>query len=156
MKALMPLIFAVFWTAGSIHAAVDSTTFASAEQEMRYRTLISELRCLVCQNQNLADSNADLAKDLRRQIHTMIERGDTDQSIIDFMVGRYGDFVLYRPPFKRITLLLWTGPFLFLGVGLVVIAGFIRKRSQPAGPMLSDIDRARVRRLLQEEEEIEQ
>ena len=133
-----------------IDAKVESMAFAPPEQERRYKILVNELRCLVCQNQNIADSNADLAKDLRRQVKEMIERGDSDQSIVDFMVARYGDFVLYRPPFKGVTAFLWIGPFIFLAGGLIVMIVIILKRSRKAAPTLSDSDQVRVRKLLQE------
>ena len=147
--ATMMAILLLLAASAIVQAKVESAAFATPEQEQRYRSLISELRCLVCQNQNIADSNADLAKDLRRQIREMIERGDSDQAIIDFMVARYGDFVLYRPPFKAITALLWVGPFLFLAGGLMVMIVIIRKRSRNTSPSLSESEQARVRELLQ-------
>jgi cytochrome c-type biogenesis protein CcmH len=143
----MPAVILLLLLAASaiVQAKFESVAFATAEQEQRYRALISELRCLVCQNQTIADSNADLAKDLRRQIREMIGRGDSDQTIIDFMVARYGDFVLYRPPFKAITALLWVGPFLFLAGGLIVMIVVIHKRSRATRPPLSESEQARVR-----------
>jgi cytochrome c-type biogenesis protein CcmH len=147
--ATMMAILLLLATSAIVQAKVESVAFATPEQEQRYRSLIRELRCLVCQNQNIADSNADLAKDLRRQILEMIERGDSDQAIIDFMVARYGDFVLYRPPFKAITALLWVGPFLFLAGGLIVMIIVIRKRSRNTSPSLSESEQAQVRELLQ-------
>lgn len=90
--------------------------------------LAEQLRCLVCQNQSLADSNADLATDLRRQIREQIIQGKSDTEIIGFMVERYGDFVLYRPPLKVTTLLLWFGPPLLLLLGMVVLIRYLRER----------------------------
>jgi cytochrome c-type biogenesis protein CcmH len=128
--------------------------FDDAEQLERYKVLIYELRCLVCQNQNLADSNAELAGDLRREVHRMIVEGKSNQDVIDFMVARYGDFILYRPPLKAKTLLLWGGPFV-LGLGALVflLVQLRRRRAEEAGATpLSDEDRARLRALLKQEE----
>ena len=126
--------------------------FDDAEQLERYQQLIYELRCLVCQNQNLADSNAELAGDLRRAVHRLILEGKSDQDVIDFMVARYGDFVLYRPPLKAKTVLLWSGPFV-LGIGaLVFLLVQLRRRTEDAGATpLSDEERARLRALLKQE-----
>ena len=128
--------------------------FDDAEQLERYQQLIYELRCLVCQNQNLADSNAELAGDLRREVHRLILEGKSDQDVIDFMVARYGDFVLYRPPLKAKTVLLWSGPFV-LGIGaLVLLLVQLRRRAEDAGATpLSDEERARLRALLKQEEQ---
>ena len=98
--------------------------------EKRLLKLSEELRCLVCQNQNIADSNAELAQDLRREIRSMIQAGKSDKEIIDFMVVRYGDFVLYRPPLKATTILLWAGPLLLMLIGLVALVSYLRKRNQ--------------------------
>ena len=128
--------------------------FDDAEQLERYKVLIYELRCLVCQNQNLADSNAELAGDLRREVHRMIVEGKSNQDVIDFMVARYGDFILYRPPLKAKTFLLWGGPFV-LGLGALVflLVQLRRRRAEDAGSTpLSDEDRARLRALLKQEE----
>ncbi|HEV7477061.1 MAG TPA: cytochrome c-type biogenesis protein, partial [Burkholderiales bacterium] len=88
--------------------------------DRRVAELSAELRCLVCQNQSIADSNADLAVDLRRQIREQLGSGKSERDVVDFMVQRYGDFVLYRPPLKASTVLLWAGPFLFLGLGTFI------------------------------------
>ena len=109
-------------------AKVEVLKFDSAEQEQRYQSLIKELRCLVCQNQNLADSNADLAKDLREKTYQMILAGSSDGEIVAYMVDRYGDFVLYRPPVKTSTIMLWLGPFIILTIGLLVVIIVIRGR----------------------------
>ncbi|MGJ8670551.1 MAG: cytochrome c-type biogenesis protein [Oceanococcus sp.] len=101
------------------------------QQEQRYRSLNNELRCLVCQNQSIAESNAPLAEDLRNQVKQMIEQGKTDQDIRLYMTQRYGDFVLYRPPFNPRTWLLWIGPFLMLLVGAFLVW---RMRAAPTAP----------------------
>jgi cytochrome c-type biogenesis protein CcmH len=111
--------------------------------------LSEQLRCLVCQNQSIAESNADLAVDLRRQINEQIAAGRSDGEIIDFMVQRYGDFVLYRPPFKAATVLLWLGPALLLLAGLWALRRALLQRAHPADERpLSDEERARAARLL--------
>ena len=97
--------------------------------EKRLVAIASELRCLVCQNESLSGSNAELANDLRREIRTLIRDGKSDNEIMDFMVSRYGDFVLYRPPLKGTTLLLWFGPALFFAVGLVALIRHLRRRN---------------------------
>ena len=127
--------------------------FDNPEQEEQYKRLVTELRCLVCQNQNLADSNADLAKDLREEVYEMIQNGATDQEIINFMVARYGDFVLYRPPFKATTAFLWVGPFIILLGGFVILLVFIRKRRQATTVELDESAQARARQLLKETNE---
>jgi cytochrome c-type biogenesis protein CcmH len=98
--------------------------------EARMTAIASELRCLVCQNQTIADSHAALAVDLRQQVREMIQRGDSDAQIIDYMTARYGDFVLYRPPLKPTTVLLWFGPALMLLVGAVVLVVLLRRRQR--------------------------
>lgn len=115
---LLSLLTFTFWLSTS-HSSIETYPFDTVQQEQDYKVLINELRCLVCQNQNLADSNAELAQDLRKQVHTMLveEKMQRDQ-VVEYMVERYGDFVLYNPPVKNYTYLLWTGPFLFLLIGL--------------------------------------
>jgi len=120
--------------------------------EKRLLKLSEELRCLVCQNQNIADSHAELAEDLRREIRGMIQAGKTDQEITDFMVARYGDFVLYRPPLKATTVILWTGPVLLMIFGVLLLLRYLRKRNlqvtddQP----LTEADTSRADALLKE------
>ena len=122
--------------------------------EKRVQRLSEELRCLVCQNQSLADSNADLAVDLRNQVRELMQQGQTDAQIREFMVARYGDFVLYNPPVKSATLLLWLGPFVLLAVAGVALVTYLRRRDRelPA-QLLSDEDRERARALLGESRE---
>ena len=109
-------------------SAIESLEFDTAVEESRYQNMIGQLRCLVCQNQNLADSNADLAKDLRAKTYQMIRSGASDAEIVDFMVTRYGDFVLYRPPLRGRTVLLWGAPLIFLLIALTVFFYTLRKR----------------------------
>jgi cytochrome c-type biogenesis protein CcmH len=125
--------------------------------EARVQKLSEELRCLVCQNQTIADSHADLAVDLRKQIRNKLAQGQTDQQILDFMVQRYGDFVLYRPPLKATTVLLWVGPFALLLVGGVALALNIRRRRVAAmhsADELSPEQRLRLQALLGTDKEI--
>jgi cytochrome c-type biogenesis protein CcmH len=116
--------------------------------EARVTAVASELRCLVCQNQTLADSNAPLAVDLRDQIREQMQRGASERDIVDYMVARYGDFVRYRPPFKATTVLLWAGPALLLLAGFVVLYLRLRRRRGEAQPGLSDEERSRAQALL--------
>ena len=115
--------------------------------------LANELRCLVFQNQSIAESNAELAVDLRRQIRDQIAAGRSDDEIVDFMVSRYGDFVLYRPPFKATTLLLWLGPALLVLAGFGTLARALRARRQAQAPPLTAEERERAERLLAAKEE---
>ena len=116
--------------------------------EKRAAGLAHELRCLVCQNQTIADSNAPLAVDLRKQIREQLAAGKSEQDVIDFMVARYGDFVLYRPPFKASTVFLWGGPFLFLLFGAWFLIRRVRKPALPESE-LSEAERARAAKLLE-------
>lgn len=117
--------------------------------EARLKALAVELRCLVCQNQTLADSNAPLAEDLRREVREMIAKNMSDQDIINFLVERYGDFVLYRPPLRATTTVLWIGPFLLLAVaGTVLIMALRRRKKTLPDVVVSDADRERVVQLL--------
>jgi cytochrome c-type biogenesis protein CcmH len=114
----------------------------------RFQKLAAELRCLVCQNQSLADSHADLAGDMRREIHAMMARGDTDQQIIDFLVERYGDFVRYRPPLKASTVMLWAGPFILLGAGAIMVMVMVRRRARRVSETLTPEEQARLHALI--------
>ena len=111
-------------------AANEILQFSRPQYETRYRNLIDDLRCLVCQNQNLAESNADLAQDLRHKTHELIEAGKSDDNIIRFMVDRYGDFILYRPPLKAKTILLWTAPGILLAVSLIFFIRVTKSRKK--------------------------
>ncbi len=125
------------------HAAED------AAFERRVQKVSEELRCLVCQNQTIADSNADLAVDLKNQVRERLKQGASEKEVIAFMTERYGDFVLYRPPVKGTTLLLWFGPGLLLVGGLIALFMRLRRRAAAAvEPVLSDDERARAAALL--------
>lgn len=119
--------------------------------EARLKHLAVELRCLVCQNQTLADSNAPLAEDLRREVREMIAKDMSDKEIIDFLVARYGDFVLYRPPLKATTTLLWVGPFVLLLIGATALIMTLRRRAhQVVDVPVTDEEHRRVEQLLAE------
>jgi len=117
--------------------------------EQRVMRLTSELRCLVCQNQSLADSHADLAIDLRNQVRSQMQAGKSDAEIREFMVARYGDFVLYRPPLKSTTALLWAGPFVLLAAGGLALGFYLRRRRERlTGSELTPEQRVRAEALL--------
>ncbi len=136
------LIFLVFFS---------FSAFAQTEVEKRLWDLSSQLRCLVCQNQSIADSDADLAQDLKNEIRTMLQNGKSDAEILNFMTERYGDFVLYNPPFKAQTLLLWCAPLLLVLVGALSFFFYLKKREQKLKDAPSDLTLAR--RLLEEKDE---
>jgi cytochrome c-type biogenesis protein CcmH len=117
--------------------------------EQRLIQISTELRCLVCQNESLAGSQAELAQDLRREVRDLIKQGNSDQQVKDFLVSRYGDFVLYRPQLKPSTWLLWGGPFVLLIVGLAVLVSYLRRRSRLIGETpLSEAEKQRAEVLL--------
>ncbi len=116
----------------AVFSAVEVKEFSSDELRNRFQTLVHELRCPKCQNQNLADSDSPISADLREEIYRMLEEGKSDQEIEDFLVARYGDFVMYRPPVKRNTLMLWLAPGLLLVVGVLVVL-MVRRRQVTTG-----------------------
>lgn len=124
MKILKIMILLI--VACSLHAEIITV---APEYEERYQHILEELRCLVCQNQTLADSGSELANDLRVEVKEMLEQGSTDKEILKFMSDRYGDFVLYKPPVKPRTWLLWFGPFLLFFGGIIAVLTIIRKRA---------------------------
>ena len=136
--------------------AVDTRQLSDPEQQETYETLTKELRCLVCQNQTIADSNAELAADLRRQVYEMLQQGKSKQEIIQFMTDRYGDFVLYKPPFQGKTSVLWIAPVVFLLLGLITVFFFIRRKKtasylhSQAGALEKDVEKQKkIRSLLE-------
>ena len=132
MKILLTtlLFLAPVFALAQVEINQEPLVFESVEQQERFEKLTGELRCLVCQNQNLADSDAPLAHDLRDEIQKMMLAGQDDEQIKSFLVERYGDFVLYRPPVKGNTLVLWLAPLLLLLIGGVVVGASVRKRAQ--------------------------
>ncbi len=143
------LIFSLLYFFLSSVYAIEYKSFADEQQETTYNELIDELRCLVCQNQTIADSNADLAKDLRQKVYLMLQQGKSRQQIIDFMTQRYGDFVLYNPPFKAKTSLLWLAPVVFLMLGILVLVFIIAKRRSAVPESVDDEVQKKARQLLQ-------
>lgn len=125
------------------NAAIEALDFKDSATEAQYKNLIEELRCLVCQNQNLADSDAELAQDLRQQTYEMLMQGKSKEQIVEYMVDRYGDFVLYNPPLKTNTLLLWGGPFALLLLVLIVVIFRISRKEPIEAPEAEAINQAR-------------
>ena len=132
------------------YAGIEFAKFDDLEKEQVYKRLINELRCLVCQNQTIAGSNAELAKDLRKITYEMVLDGKSYDDVVAFMTKRYGDFVMYRPPFKLRTALLWIGPAVFLIIGLWLMLRYVRTRSTSHHKELSADDRKRASSLLDE------
>jgi cytochrome c-type biogenesis protein CcmH len=144
---LLALVMAV---AVNVAAAKDAVPLADDPvTEQRLIAISEEMRCLVCQNESLAGSRSDLANDLRAEIRILIREGRTDEQIRNFMVDRYGDFVLYRPPVKPITWLLWIGPFIILLAGIIGLIVYLRSRNQSVpSAALSEADNRRIDALL--------
>jgi cytochrome c-type biogenesis protein CcmH len=137
MKRLLSAAVLGLALLGSAQAAIDTYEFASEAERQRYRTLTEELRCPKCQNQNIADSDAPIATDLRAQIYRMLKEGKDNEQIIEFLVARYGDFVLYKPPVTSRTLLLWYGPAGLLVGGFVLLGVIVlRRRGKRAAPQV--------------------
>lgn len=121
MKRVRFICFSLLFMLGIAPALASSIyPLDSAQKEAQFNHLLKDLRCLVCQNQDLADSNADLAKDLRNQVYLLVKEGKSDSEISDYLTARYGDFILFKPPVKAVTYLLWFGPALFLLLGFVI------------------------------------
>ena len=125
--------------------SIEVYTFDNKEQEKVYHSLTQDLRCLVCQNQNIAESNAELAKDMRRKTYEMVKQDRSEKEISAFMVARYGDFVLYRPPFEPMTWLLWFGPLIIFIIGIFFVVRFMK--SQKAGAQLDSLSEEEIERI---------
>jgi len=152
MKSMIRALLLGLAVSATAHAAIDTYDFKDEAERERYRTLTEELRCPKCQNQNIADSNAPIAMDLREEIFRMLEEGKSNDEIVAYLVDRYGDFVRYNPPVNTITLLLWYGPagLLILGFGVLTVILVRRRRADtaPAARTLSDAERERLATLL--------
>ena len=146
------MLLAAGWLTTALPPALanEPRSFPTPELADRYRGLVGEIRCLVCQNQSIADSNAELARDLRDKVDEMLRAGRSDEAILAYMVDRYGNFVRYRPPFDATTLLLWLGPFVLSGAALAWLIVRIRRRA-PARVRLTDEERHRLARLVESE-----
>lgn len=150
MKKLRYLIAAAFLAGLAISPAdaVEIRDFSNPEQQARYETLIQKLRCLVCQNQSLGDSDADLARDLRNEVYARIQSGESEEETIRFLTDRYGDFVLYDPPMKGITVFLWAGPLLlFLSGGFLALRHLRSHRPNSSLPPLDPEEKTRLETL---------
>lgn len=145
VRILLAVVMLTPWFAAH---AIDPVGLDDPELDARYRTLIEELRCLVCQNQTLSESNAPLAKDLREQVREQVAAGATDDEVVAYLTARYGDFVLYRPPFNVVTAMLWLSPVLLLMVGGFAAWRVLRATPQ-AGSTLDESKRAQIRALLE-------
>lgn len=152
MKYLYAILL-VLVTCGAAGAKEAAPLADDPVVEQRLIAISEEMRCLVCQNESLAGSRSDLALDLRRELRNLIKQGKTDAEIREFMVSRYGDFVLYRPPVKPSTWLLWAGPFALMVFGVAVLFTYLRRRNADIGTdVLTDDERKRAEALLQEGE----
>lgn len=151
MKSLL-LISAVLLCFGTSFAKDAVPLAEDPVMEQRLISISEEMRCLVCQNESLAGSRSDLANDLRREIRTLIQEGKSDDQIRTFMVERYGDFVLYRPPVKPITWLLWIGPFIILAIGIAGLLMYLRRRNQSMpNTILTEADNQKIDALLNQD-----
>lgn len=130
LRVAMALL-AMLWLPGAAHA-IDPLAFKTRADEVRFQQLTRELRCLVCQNESLADSDADLAKDLRAKIFELMQEGRSNEEIKHYLTNRYSDFVLYDPPVKRETALLWLGPYVVLALGLFKMRAYVVRSSNNA------------------------
>ena len=138
------------WTTAGL-AGLEKFDFSGNVDEDRFKELIAEIRCLVCQNQSLADSDAELAHDLRKEVYDLMQTGQDNGQIVDFMVARYGDFVLYNPPVKPSTYLLWYGPFVLLAIGILFLIKTVRQRTRQSETGFSDQEQARLKAVLGKE-----
>ncbi|MDX9686689.1 MULTISPECIES: cytochrome c-type biogenesis protein [Halopseudomonas] len=138
-------------------AAIDTYEFDTEEQRQRFYQLSSELRCPKCQNQNIADSDAPIAMDLRREVYRMLNEGKDNEEIVDFLVARYGEFVRYKPALTPATAILWFGPAAMLLAGFIVLLVMLRRRQkalrEAAGKSLSQDEQRRLQSLLEREED---
>ena len=161
MTRLLSVLLALVLVAAEARAVNPDEILADPVLELRARDISKNLRCLVCQNQSIDDSDAPLARDLRLIVREQLVAGMSDSEIIDYVVARYGDFVLLKPPFKGATLALWLGPAVIVGAGVLAVVAFFRRRrgnvasaaAPAAPPPLSDAERARVRALLAEDDD---
>lgn len=153
MKAFIVSLL-MLWSMQSL-AAIDAYEFQDEETRKRFQSLTEELRCPKCQNQNLSDSNSPIAKDLRNEVYRMLDQGDDNSTIVDFMVARYGEFVLYRPRVGVDTYLLWYGPFGLLLIGIVVVIVMTRRKKQSnteaSGAQLDENERKQLNSLLNQD-----
>jgi cytochrome c-type biogenesis protein CcmH len=148
LQLLALLAFFIAFTASA--TSLSNYTFDSPEQEEEFRALTAELRCLVCQNQSLADSDAELADDLRREVYELFKAGKSNEEISTFLTDRYGDFVLYDPPLKPSTYVLWFTPLFMFLIGCIMLVRTLRKKTQSQETTLSEEEQRRLDALLSE------
>jgi len=154
MKTLLfpALLFAGILSGTLTHAfTLEEFTFDDPAKQREFRDLIEEIRCLVCQNESLAASQADLAQDLRMEVYKMLQSGKTREEVVEFLVSRYGDFVLYEPPLRPSTYLIWFGPVALVAIGSFVLFSTLRSKRKAPEKDLSNDDRDRLAALLASE-----
>ena len=156
VRLLLGCLLTGLFLAFPLHAREAAPLAQDEAAEKRLNAISTELRCLVCQNESLAGSNAELAHDLRREIRGMIQAGKSDAEIMDFMVSRYGDFVRYRPPVNPVTWLLWFGPFVLLAGAAYGLVRMVRsnQRASATTPTLDEAQRAKAQSLLQDTDKL--
>ncbi|KEA64266.1 Cytochrome c heme lyase subunit CcmL [Marinobacterium lacunae] len=146
---------AMMFAASSVQATIEAYEFEDKATEERFQQLTEELRCPKCQNNNIADSNSPIASDLRREVYRMLNQGASDDEVIDFMVTRYGEFVLYKPRVTEMTWILWYGPFVLLGIGGLVVLLISRHKRRPVSREvesgLDASERERLNQLLEQD-----
>lgn len=149
LRRMAPIMLSGVLALGAAQAfTLEEFTFEDPAQAGEFRDLIGELRCLVCQNESLAGSQAGVAQDLREEVYRMMQEGRSRQEVVDFLVARYGDFVLYEPPIKPSTYILWFGPFLFVGVGAFLLLRTLQRKKAEPEQDLDDAERARLKQIL--------
>lgn len=152
MKPVMAALFCWLLLINGAYA-VEEVELKSLDDEPRFNELANELRCMVCQNQTIADSNAELARDFRNQVKEKINQGESNEEIRDYMIARYGDYILYRPPFNLATALLWIGPFLLVIIGFFIVLKIVRRSSKKNGDAPLDAkQQAKLKAMLDDEE----
>ena len=150
---LVLLLLLTCWSTPLVATTLAEYHFDTPEQKEEFRRLSEQLRCMVCQNESLAGSDAELAQDLRREVYNMMKSGQTEEQIIDFMVSRYGDFVLYEPPFKPSTYPLWIGPFILFAIGCLLLIRTLSKKKRSHEVELSEEEQQRLDELLKQSPE---
>ena len=150
LVAMLTACALLFSSGPQAMVTLESFTFENAAEEQRFKDLIEEIRCLVCQNQSLIDSDAELAHDLRAEVYGMMQAGNSDSQIIEFLVARYGDFVLYSPPVKPSTWLIWFGPFVLLLIAVLLLVRSLRRQQHAPEQNITAGDRQRLEQLLAE------
>ncbi|WP_376738962.1 cytochrome c-type biogenesis protein [Pseudomonas luteola] len=155
MRRIRASLLLLFVWIGVAQAAIETFAYTNDAERERFQALTRELRCPKCQNQDLADSNAPIAADLRGEIHRLMNEGKSDEQIINYLVARYGEFVMYRPPVEKRTWLLWYGPAAFLILGFCIILIIVRRRQQQTllsnAPLSAD-EQARLASLLKKKD----